>query len=317
MAKSGIKHIDVGPELTKAEWESEESHTLVHGNAFPGSPVERQLFYRDDEHVWYIYDNTAWKSLQAAAVDKLDDIGDVSVAAPADDDLFYYDDATGLWKSRKLVDADIPAAIARDAEVDTKITNHKGDADAHHTKFTTTEHDVVARHPLANLDPLVCSEAEADAKVAAHGALTTGVHGVGALHVAGFHTAGQAVSKIIWKAALDQAMEDNDRTVTSAWIELDLTAHSSANAKGVWLLLYIRPDVVGAGAQVQLRVRKHGDDPTWFPTIRVNKNVGLVGTWEQLNAFVGCDNEQKIDYAIILAAGWTIDTALFVTGYVE
>jgi len=60
MAKSGLKHIDVGPELTKTEWESEESHELIHGSSFPGSPVERQLFYRDDEHKWYIYDGTGW-----------------------------------------------------------------------------------------------------------------------------------------------------------------------------------------------------------------------------------------------------------------
>jgi len=44
----------------------------------------------------------------------LNDLADVSVAAPADDDLFYYDDATSLWKSRKLVDADLSAA-AQDA----------------------------------------------------------------------------------------------------------------------------------------------------------------------------------------------------------
>ena len=60
MAKSGLKHIDVGAELTKTEWESEDSHELIHGTSFPGSPVERQLFYRDDEHKWYIYDGSAW-----------------------------------------------------------------------------------------------------------------------------------------------------------------------------------------------------------------------------------------------------------------
>lgn len=60
MAKSGFKHIDVGNELSKAEWESEESHELIHGTSFPSAPVERQLFYRDDEHKWYIYDGSAW-----------------------------------------------------------------------------------------------------------------------------------------------------------------------------------------------------------------------------------------------------------------
>jgi hypothetical protein len=60
LAKSGLKHIDVGAELTKTEWESEESHEVVHGTSFPSSPVERQLFYRDDEHKWYIYNASAW-----------------------------------------------------------------------------------------------------------------------------------------------------------------------------------------------------------------------------------------------------------------
>lgn len=64
MAKSGIKHIDVGDELTKAEWESEQSHALVHGNVFPAGPVERQLFYRDDEHILYVYNGTSWISTQ-------------------------------------------------------------------------------------------------------------------------------------------------------------------------------------------------------------------------------------------------------------
>lgn len=124
MAGSGIKHIDVGVQLARSEWESEESHELVHGNAFPGTPVERQLFYRDDLHAWYIYNGTTWVSLQAAAIDKLDDIGDVDVASPSDGDFVYYDDASGLWKARALVDADIPAAIARDSEVDADIATH-------------------------------------------------------------------------------------------------------------------------------------------------------------------------------------------------
>lgn len=60
MAKSGLKHIDVGPELTKTEWENEESHELIHGTNFPASPAERQLFYRDDEHKWHIYNGSEW-----------------------------------------------------------------------------------------------------------------------------------------------------------------------------------------------------------------------------------------------------------------
>jgi len=70
----------------------------------------------------------------AAAALALDDLTDVNVPTPADQDLFYYDDATGLWKSRALIDADIPATIARDTEVATAVSDHAAIAAAHHTK---------------------------------------------------------------------------------------------------------------------------------------------------------------------------------------
>ncbi|MBA7574471.1 hypothetical protein ES708_16277 [subsurface metagenome] len=43
------------------------------------------------------------------------------------------------WDWEDLLEADIPAEIARDAEVDTKIGTHAGIPDAHHTKYTDTE----------------------------------------------------------------------------------------------------------------------------------------------------------------------------------
>jgi hypothetical protein len=102
MAKSGIAHADVGDQLSKAEWLDEENHELIHGNSFPGSPTERQLFYRDDEHKWYIHNGTSWVSLQAAGgtPDHLDDIGDVNVPTPSDDDVLYWDNAASQWKCK-------------------------------------------------------------------------------------------------------------------------------------------------------------------------------------------------------------------------
>jgi hypothetical protein len=60
MANAGIRHTDVGDQLTKTEWLSEETHELVHGTSFPASPAERQLFYHDTEHRWYIYNGSSW-----------------------------------------------------------------------------------------------------------------------------------------------------------------------------------------------------------------------------------------------------------------
>jgi len=64
MALSGIKHIDVGAELSKTEWEDEANHEIVSGSAFPTipAPVDKQLFYRTDLHGLYIYNGSAWIS---------------------------------------------------------------------------------------------------------------------------------------------------------------------------------------------------------------------------------------------------------------
>lgn len=115
--KSGIEHIVSTIPVPRSEFEDEEFHNLTHGSAFPASPTERQLYYRDDLHKWFIYNGTDWVETSGGSSANLNDLANVSVPTPADDDLVYYDDATSLWKSRKLVDADIPAAIARDAEV--------------------------------------------------------------------------------------------------------------------------------------------------------------------------------------------------------
>lgn len=58
-------------------------------------------------------------------VDHLNDIGDVNVPAPADQYFLYWDDAAGRWQCRALIDGDIPATIARDAEVDAAIATLK------------------------------------------------------------------------------------------------------------------------------------------------------------------------------------------------
>ncbi len=57
-------------------------------------------------------------------ITKLDDIPDVDVPAPVDSYLLYFDEASATWKCRALVDADIPAGIARDTEVATAVNNH-------------------------------------------------------------------------------------------------------------------------------------------------------------------------------------------------
>lgn len=66
MGERGIKHTSVGSGLSQSEWEQEDIHELDHGNSFPGSPVERQRFYRDDLHKWYQWNASTWKDLTAS-----------------------------------------------------------------------------------------------------------------------------------------------------------------------------------------------------------------------------------------------------------
>ncbi len=107
--KSGIEHIVATVPVPKSEFEDEQFHNLTHGNAFPASPIERQLFYRDDEHKWYQYNGTAWKDLTVAAVAKLDDIGDVNVPAPAGGDFLEWDATTSKWI--KIAHKDAPTGV--------------------------------------------------------------------------------------------------------------------------------------------------------------------------------------------------------------
>lgn len=225
--KSGIEHIVATIPVPRSEFESEEFHNLTHGNAFPASPVERQLFYRDDEHLWYQYDGTAWR------------------------------------------------AKATENYVDTKIA----------------------------------------ADIATHAALTTGVHGLGALHAAGFHTAGQAVSKVIWKDASTRPLEDAGRTVTLDWTDLDLTAHTSANAKLALLRLAIYTEPYTSG-EVHLAVRKNGTTPMAYPYVSGSRE-DVTAYWRRQFVIVGLDAGQVIEYTIVITETATVYSYIDVLGYIE
>ena len=212
MAKSGFRHIDVGAELTKTEWESEESHELIHGTAFPASPVERQLFYRDDEHKWYIYNGSAWVDLQGTGGGG----GDMLKSVYDTNDNSVVDNSEKLEGSTKLQVQDhtpkahtLASHSTKDHSELTGVT-----ADQHHAKTVSSEidhgsvqgladddHPQYIKHSLATAvnNFLVASGAGVFIKktlaevktllnwaadIATHAGLTTGVHGVGSDYIA-------------------------------------------------------------------------------------------------------------------------------------
>jgi len=148
MADSGLKHADVGGELSKAEWLSEESHELVHGMSFPVSPVERQLFYRDDQHKWYVYNGSSWTELTAAGGGS----GDMLKSVYDTDDDGVVDDSEKLEGSSKAQVRDHTPQAHKTSHQDggsdeisieglagepAALTTHAADKDAHHSNVLT------------------------------------------------------------------------------------------------------------------------------------------------------------------------------------
>ena len=237
MVKSGLTHIDVGPELTRTEWESEESHAIINGNSFPGSPVERQLFYRNDLHEWYIYTGSAWASLQGAGGGLVvhdnafhtPDFEEEGVAATQIEMHRTAAEHTQDQPSTFLKLSDTPAAFTGQAGKYPKVNVGEsalefgtpgGAGDMLKSVYDPNDDGVLA---LAQLDPLVCSEAEADAKVSAHAALATAVHGVGASTV---ESAAGAQTKVNTHAALTAAHSSTPTAASNRIVLRDASARA-------------------------------------------------------------------------------------------
>lgn len=83
-----LKHVTVGTQLTQAEYETDASHDWPHGTSFPGSPSERDLFWRDDLNKGYVYDGSDWVDVTNVDHGALSGLGD-------DDHSQYHTDARG------------------------------------------------------------------------------------------------------------------------------------------------------------------------------------------------------------------------------
>ena len=195
MAKSGLTHIDVGPELTRTEWESEETHALINGTAFPGSPVERQLFYRNDLHEWYIYNGTDWVSLQGAGGGM--QVHDNTYHNPDYEEEGVVATQIETHRATAVHTQDQPPAshgnaahspdFAADADLDAHIADEA--APVHGSAAAATANKLIHRDaagrakivaPAASDD--IAQKAQADAvqtNLDSHKDAATGVHGVG------------------------------------------------------------------------------------------------------------------------------------------
>ncbi|MBA7578722.1 hypothetical protein ES708_20587 [subsurface metagenome] len=201
--------------------------------------------------------------------------------------------------------------------IDTRIDIHAADPSAHHERYTDAEAAAVAAAIVAAHAELPTVHQDAPALIAAHAALTTGIHGVGLLHVAGFHAAGQALSKIIWLSTPLKVMEDDGRLETLDWTDLDLNSVTSDNAKLAILLLQFRPLEIGTGSNSYIGVRKNGETPDFYPRRIVYIDGFTGGERSYTEVIVGMDSNQVIEYRIYVGTDWEIDSDIEILGYIE
>lgn len=155
------------------------------------------------------------------------------------------------------------------------------------------------------------------AAIQTHKAATTDVHGVGSSHVAAFHSAGQEVSKVIWKDTSITVLSDNDRTVDLAYTDLDLSAYTSNKAKFAILNLMLKPTTIGSGNFCQLNVRKNGTTASYSPSLIIFK-VGIIQNFFQEQVvIVGLDYSQELEYEIDVGVDWQLDSRIRLLGYIE
>ncbi|MBA7563073.1 hypothetical protein ES708_04726 [subsurface metagenome] len=125
------------------------------------------------------------------------------------------------------------------------------------------------------------------------------------------------ISKVIWKAVPSIAMTDPPRTVTLNWTDLDLTAHTSENAKLAILLIRFRASVIGSTPYSELEIREKGSTTVSTARLRVDA-AGITAVTDQYTeVVVGLDSGQVVEYRIDVGTGWTVDSRIAVLGYIE
>lgn len=203
----------------------------------------------------------------------------------------------------KITDLPTPAL---DHEAATKkYVDDGGGAGPHATTHETGGADEVNIAALAG-EP---------AELTTHKALSTGVHGLAALHAAGFHSAGQSVNKIIWKDTFVTLLDINIQTADIPWTQLDLTAATSPYAKFAIVLLRIRGRGVAVSGISHIDVRKNGTTSSIAQWLRVGGYDQYEWHFDQV--IIALDSAQVIEYALTTANSDSVDADIILMGYIE
>ena len=111
---------------------------------------------------------------------------------------------------------------------------------------------------------------------------------------------------------------DDINATSGAWVDEDITADTSANAKAVRLLVHLQPSVIGAANTFcDIAFRKNGVTPATVTKLRVSAEMTgtLSGVFSEHT--VGLDSGQIMEYFFTCGVGWTSDVNVYVLGWWE
>ena len=127
-----------------------------------------------------------------------------------------------------------------------------------------------------------------------------------------------AYSNVVWLLEAPTVLTDQNRTVGTGWIDLDLTASTSSSAKIVILNLRIFFDSVGAGGLADIQVRSKDRISGWFPFMRGGVHNGdIAGAHIRQVVLCGMDGAQTIQYKLGISGTCQADFFFDVLGYIE
>lgn len=126
-----------------------------------------------------------------------------------------------------------------------------------------------------------------------------------------------AKSRVVGKATNTTDIADTNRTTTLNWTDLDLTSATSASAKFALMRIQITIDSINGAANCSIGLRKNGDTPTYYPSLRLDSTWAAGGTSLHGFVIVELDSGQVCEYTLTATGTIQFDTYAMVLGYIE
>ncbi len=125
------------------------------------------------------------------------------------------------------------------------------------------------------------------------------------------------VGGVTWSATSPTALTDSNRTTTSGYTDLDLTANTSATAKFALIRTLMKVNSISAGGVASLYLRKNGETPGAHKSLRLASTQGdAAGAQVAGFEIIALDAGQVLEWNVIISGTIDVDTWIYVLGYI-